>query len=62
MDSKDLKIEILEKKVEELQRSVNRINKIFLWTLIISVALIILPLIGLLFVLPSFLSMYSGIL
>ncbi len=62
MEPKDLKIEILEKKVEELQLSVSRINKIFLWTIIISVAVIVLPLIGLLFVLPSFLSMYSGAL
>jgi type II secretory pathway component PulF len=62
MEQLDLKIESLEKKIDELQRSINKLMKIFFWTLIATVALFILPLIGLLFVIPQFLSTYSNIL
>jgi len=55
------KIAEQDKKLEEIYRSVEKMRKYFLWTLIITVALIILPLIGLMFVLPKFLSIYSGI-
>jgi hypothetical protein len=62
MDQLDPKIEILEKKMDDLKRSIDGLKKVFLWTLIISVALFILPLIGLLFVIPQFLSSYGSIL
>lgn len=61
MEELDPKIEELEKKMDALQRSIDKLRKIFLWTLIISVAIIVLPLIGLLFVIPKFLSSYSSI-
>lgn len=51
----------LENKIDKLQRSIDRLNKIFLWTIIITAALFVLPLIGLLFALPQFLSVYSGL-
>lgn len=54
------KIEEQGKMLEEIYRSVEKTRKIFLWTLIITAAVIILPLIGLLFVIPQFLSLYSG--
>lgn len=41
------KIEELEKKIDKLQHSIDRFRKIFFWFLIISVALVILPLLGL---------------
>jgi len=56
-----LKIEELEKKIDKLQHSINRLNKIFLWTLIITAVLFFLPLIALIFVIPQFLSVYSGL-
>jgi len=62
MDQLDPKIEILEKKMDDLKHAIDGLKKVFLWTLIISVALFILPLIGLLFVIPQFLSGYSNIL
>lgn len=62
MDQLEQKIEGLEKKIDELQRSVNKIQKIFLWTLILSFAVFILPIIGLLFVIPQFLSNYADLL
>ncbi len=56
-----LKTEELEKKIDKLQHSIDRLNKIFLWTIIITAVLFVLPLIGLIFVIPQFLSIYSGL-
>jgi len=54
------KIEAQDKKLEEIYSSVEKIRKYFLWTLIITVVMIVLPLIGLLFIIPQFLSALSG--
>jgi hypothetical protein len=54
------KIEEQGKKIEEIYRSVEKMRKFFLWTLIITAAVIILPLIGILFFIPQFLNLYSG--
>jgi len=55
----------LEQKIDKLQRSIDKLNKMFKWTLIITLLLFILPLIGLLFVIPQFISTitsYGGLL
>lgn len=62
MDQPDQRLDALEKKVDELQRSVHTIKRIFFWLIMVSLALFLLPLIGLLFVIPQFLSIYSGAL
>lgn len=62
MDQPNPQIEALEKKIDELQRSINSIKKIFFWILVISVVMFILPLIGLVFAIPQFLSIYSDVL
>ena len=49
-------------KLDAIYRSVEQMRSYFLWTLIITVAVIALPLIGLVFVLPKFLDQYSGLL
>jgi hypothetical protein len=54
------KFEEQGKKIDQIYQSVERMRKYFLWTLIISVVVIVLPLIGLLFAIPQFLSLYSG--
>lgn len=56
-----LKMEELEKKIDKLQSSIDRLNKVFFWTLVITVVLFVLPLIGLIFVIPQFLSIYGGL-
>ena len=48
----------LEAKVDKIFISVEKTRKYFLWTLIISVVLFILPLIGLVFAVPMFLTNY----
>ena len=62
MDQLESKIDSLGKKIEELQNSINKLRRIFFWILILSVALFVLPLVGLVFVIPQFLSIYSGVL
>ncbi|MBI4708905.1 MAG: hypothetical protein HY764_01720 [Candidatus Portnoybacteria bacterium] len=54
------KFEAQEKKLEEIYHSIERMRKYFLWTLIITVVLIVLPLIGLAIVIPQFINIYSG--
>ena len=50
------KIADLEKKVDAVYKSVEKTRKYFMWTLILSVAFFVVPLIGLLFVIPQFIS------
>jgi hypothetical protein len=54
------KLEDQEKKLEDIYRSVEKTRKYFLWTLIITGACFILPLIGLSIAIPQFLSIYSS--
>lgn len=53
------KIAEIEKKIDQIYVSVEKTRKIIMWTGIITLAVIILPLIGLMFVIPSFLSNYT---
>jgi hypothetical protein len=55
------KLQEQEIKIEQIYVSVEKTRKYFQWTMIITVALFVLPLIGLLFAVPAFLSSYSQI-
>ena len=55
------KLEELEKKLEENIKIARQTRQYFLWTLIISLAVIVLPLIGLFFILPQFISTYGNL-
>ena len=63
MDENEIyqKIQDQDKKLDAIYRSVEKTRKYFLWTLIISVVVFILPLLGLIVVIPQFLSVYSGL-
>ena len=52
------KLEEQDQKLEAIYRSVEKMRKYFLWTMIITIALIVLPMIGLAFVIPSFMANY----
>jgi type IV secretory pathway component VirB8 len=54
------KFEEQSQKLEQVYRSVEKTRKYFLWTMIISVVVIVLPLIGLIFAIPQFLNLYTG--
>lgn len=49
----------IEAKVDAVHKSAEKTRKYFLWTGIITLALFILPLLGLLFVAPSFINTYT---
>lgn len=50
-----------DKKLNEIYCSTEKMRKYFLWSLIIGIAFIVLPLIGLIFVIPAFLSNVSAV-
>ena len=54
------KIEELDKKIDAIYISVEKTRKYFFWTMIITLVVFILPLLGLIFVVPSFLSNYTS--
>lgn len=56
---------VLEQKIDATFKSAEKTRKYLLWTLIISIAVIVLPLIGLVFAIPKFintLDIYKGLL
>jgi len=52
------KFKELETKIDKIYLSVEKTRKYFFWTLMITLACVIIPLIGLAFVLPSFMGNY----
>lgn len=54
------KIEEQNKKLDEIIADVEKMRKYFFWTLIITIAVVVLPLIALMFIIPQFLSVYGG--
>lgn len=55
------KLEILEKKIDAVFASAEKTRKYFQWTLIGTLVAFVLPLIGLIFAIPQFLSLYGSI-
>ena len=52
---------VLEGKIDAIYATTEKTRKYFQWTLIITVALVVLPAIVLIFAIPSFISTYSQI-
>ena len=52
-------LEAMSRRIEEIYVSVEKTRKYFLWTLIVTAATVILPLIGLAIVIPIFLRTLS---
>ncbi|MFZ2969582.1 MAG: hypothetical protein WA063_00375 [Minisyncoccia bacterium] len=49
------KMDEQDKKLDAIYVSAEKMRKYFLWTLIITAAMIVIPLVGLVFVIPAFL-------
>lgn len=49
----------LEAKIDAIYVSVEKTRKYLLWTMIVTVAVVVLPAIGLVFAVPSFISSYN---
>jgi type II secretory pathway component PulF len=50
----------IEEKIDRIYASVERTRKYFLWTLIVTAVAFLLPLVGLVFVVPTLLSALSS--
>jgi hypothetical protein len=59
-DELSQKIDAQEKKLDAIYASVEKTRKYILWTVIGTVVVFVLPLIGLIFVIPWFLSTMSA--
>ena len=55
------KLKELDGKVDKVYKSTERTRKYILVMLVISIAVVFLPLIGLIFVIPQFLNIYSDL-
>lgn len=53
-------IEAQQQKIDDIYKSVEKTRKYLWWTMIATVAFFVLPIIGLMFVIPSFISSYSS--
>lgn len=49
----------IEKKIDAIYETTEKTRKYFMWTLVITLALVILPALGLVAAIPSFLSSYN---
>lgn len=54
------KLESQDEKLEQIYQSVEKTRRYFLWTMIATVVTFVLPLIGLIFAVPFFLSTLSS--
>ena len=56
------RIETLENKIDAIYVSVEKTRKYMFWTGVVTLVVIVLPLIGLMFVVPSFIDSYTSVL
>ena len=54
------KLAELETKIDAVYKSAEKTRKYFLWTIIGSIALVVLPLIALMFIIPQLIDTISG--
>ena len=54
------KLLALEAKIDAIYISVEKTRKYFFWTMVVTLVLFIVPLIGLVFAIPTFMSGYVG--
>lgn len=56
------KLDAIEAKIDAIYVSTEKTRKYFFWTMVITVAVFVIPLIGLVLVVPSFVDSYSSAL
>jgi type IV secretory pathway component VirB8 len=54
------KFEEQDKKLGDIYRSIEKMRKYFLWTLIVTIAMIVLPLIALVLIMPWFIRIITS--
>ena len=55
------RLERMEKQMEEVYAMARRLYRIILWAVIVSVVIFVVPLIGLMFEIPSLINTYANI-
>ena len=63
MDDEQLsaRIDGLERKIDAVYISAEKTRKYIFWTVVVTLVLVVLPAIGLIFAIPSFISTYSAL-
>ncbi len=56
------KLDALEVKIDAIYVSVEKTRKYFFWTMVITVVVLVVPIIGMMFAIPAFLNNYSDAL
>jgi hypothetical protein len=51
----------LEQKIDAIYQTTERTRKYLFWTLVITILVVVLPAIGLVFAIPSFIETYSSL-
>lgn len=59
MEPTEQRLVALEQKIDAIYVSVEKTRKYFQWTMIITIVLFVLPLVGLVFAIPAFISSYT---
>lgn len=54
------KFEEQDKKLDDIYKSIEKMRKYFLWTLIVTIATVVLPLIALVLILPWFIKVITS--
>lgn len=60
MEPTEQKLAALEQKIDAIYVSVEKTRKYFFWTMIVTIVLFVLPLVGLVFAIPAFMTNYLG--
>jgi len=55
------RLAVLEEKIDKIFVSVEKTRKYFLWIFWITIAMVVLPMIGLIFAIPAFISTYASL-
>ena len=55
------RLDMLEKKVDAAYAAAEKVRKYLFWTGVVTIALIVVPSIGLMFAVPSLISTYSSL-
>ena len=53
------RIAAMEKKIDAIYASVEKTRKYIFWTVVVTIALVVLPAVGLVFAIPQFINTYT---
>ena len=56
------RLDAQDELLKSIYKSTEKTRRYFMWTLVISLAMFFLPLIGLIFILPNFINIYTSAL